>query len=83
MPSGTSTPAGLPGSPTWQHQRDTYGPDAAYDDFVTAFDEGAAGADMAAIAAVARDAGAGYDDIVAKNANPQAVHLSWSSGLVR
>jgi alpha-L-fucosidase len=27
---------------TWRHQRDTYGPDATYDDFVTTFDEGTA-----------------------------------------
>jgi alpha-L-fucosidase len=57
----------LPGSPTWHHQRDTYGLEATYDDFVTAFDEGTAGADMAAIAAVCRDAGAGYVVLTAKH----------------
>jgi alpha-L-fucosidase len=39
----------LEGSPTWQHQRDTYGPDATHDDFVATFDSGTADADMDAI----------------------------------
>ena len=42
----------LEGSPTWCHQRDTYGPDATYDDFVATFDSGTAEADMDAIAAI-------------------------------
>lgn len=57
----------LSGSPTWRHQRETYGPDAAYDDFVDPFDRGTAAADMAAIAAACRDAGAGYVVLTAKH----------------
>ena len=57
----------IPGSPTWQHQRETYGPDAAYDDFVKPFDDGTAHTDMDAIAAVCRDAGAGYVVLTTKH----------------
>lgn len=57
----------LVGSPTWRHQRETYGPDAGYDDFVAPFDDGATGADMDAIARVCRDAGAGYVVLTAKH----------------
>ena len=57
----------IEGSPTWQHQRDTYGPDATYDDFVPVFDDGTAGADMDAIAEVCRDAGAGYVVLTTKH----------------
>jgi alpha-L-fucosidase len=57
----------LPGSPTWQHQRDTYGPTATYDDFVAPFDAGTAGADMDAIAGVCRDAGAQYVVLTTKH----------------
>lgn len=57
----------LAGSPTWHHQRDTYGPDATYDDFVAPFDEGTAAADMAAIADVCRGAGAGYVVLTTKH----------------
>ncbi|MGI9163932.1 MAG: alpha-L-fucosidase, partial [Mycobacterium sp.] len=57
----------IEGSPTWQHQRDTYGPDATYDDFIPAFNDGTAGADMEAIAAVCRDAGAGYVVLTTKH----------------
>ena len=57
----------LTGSPTWRHQRETYGPDATYDDFVDPFDRGTAEADMAAIAAACRDAGAGYVVLTAKH----------------
>ncbi len=57
----------LQGSPTWIHQRQTYGPDAEYDDFVAPFDDGAEGADMDAIAAVCRDAGAGYVVLTTKH----------------
>lgn len=57
----------LTGSPTWHHQRDTYGPEATYDDFVPAFDQGTATADMAAIAATCQDAGAGYVVLTAKH----------------
>ncbi|MGV0990725.1 MAG: alpha-L-fucosidase [Mycobacterium sp.] len=57
----------IEGSPTWQHQRDTYGPEATYDDFVPVFDDGTAGADMDAIASVCRDAGAGYVVLTTKH----------------
>ena len=57
----------LEGSPTWHHQRDTYGPSATYDDFVPVFDEGTAAADMDAIAATCRDAGAGYVVLTTKH----------------
>ena len=57
----------LEGSPTWSHQRDTYGLDATYDDFVAIFDTGTAAADMDAIAAVCRDAGAGYVVLTTKH----------------
>jgi alpha-L-fucosidase len=57
----------LQGSPTWHHQRETYGPDATYDDFIVPFDDGATGADMDAIAAVCRDAGAGYVVLTTKH----------------
>ncbi|MGD9619331.1 MAG: alpha-L-fucosidase [Mycolicibacterium sp.] len=57
----------LRGSPTWHHQRETYGPGATYDDFVAAFDAGSAEADMDAIAATCRDAGAGYVVLTTKH----------------
>jgi len=57
----------LEGSPTWSHQRDTYGLDATYDDFVAIFDTGTAAADMDAIAAICRDAGAGYVVLTTKH----------------
>ena len=57
----------IEGSPTWHHQRDTYGPDATYDDFVPVFDDGTAAADMDAIAEVCRDAGAGYVVLTTKH----------------
>lgn len=57
----------LRGSPTWVYHRETYGPDADYDDFVPEFDDGTAGADMDAIAAVCRDAGAGYVVLTTKH----------------
>lgn len=57
----------IQGSPTWYHHRDTYGPEADYDDFVPVFDEGTATADMAAIAATCRDAGARYVVLTTKH----------------
>lgn len=57
----------LRGSPTWVYHRETYGPDADYDDFVPEFDDGTAGADIDAIAAVCRDAGAGYVVLTTKH----------------
>ena len=57
----------LDGSPTWHHQRETYGPGAVYDDFVAPFDDGSEHADMAAIAETCRDAGAGYVVLTTKH----------------
>jgi alpha-L-fucosidase len=57
----------LEGSPTWRHQRETYGPDADYDDFIGPFNDGTATADMDAIAQVCRQAGAGYVVLTAKH----------------
>jgi alpha-L-fucosidase len=57
----------LEGSATWQHQRDTYGPDATYDDFVAPFDAGTSAADMDAIAAACKDAGARYVVLTTKH----------------
>jgi alpha-L-fucosidase len=57
----------LVGSPTWHHQRNTYGPDATYDDFIAPFDDGTVNADMDAIAGACRDAGAGYVVLTTKH----------------
>lgn len=57
----------LTGSPTWVHQRETYGSAATYDDFVPPFDRDSATADMATIAAVCREAGAGYVVLTTKH----------------
>ncbi len=57
----------IEGSPTWKHQRDTYGPDATYDDFRAPFDDATASADLAAIAATCRDAGARYVVLTTKH----------------
>jgi alpha-L-fucosidase len=57
----------LEGSPTWRHQRETYGPDADYDDFIGPFNDGTATADMEAIAQVCHQAGAGYVVLTAKH----------------
>jgi len=57
----------IEGSPTWHHQRDTYGPDATYDDFVEPFDDGTAGTDMQYIADTCRDAGARYVVLTTKH----------------
>lgn len=57
----------LEGSPTWQHQRDTYGPDATYDDFVPTFDEASSAADLDAIAGICSDAGARYVVLTTKH----------------
>ena len=57
----------LEGSATWHHQRDTYGPDATYDDFRAPFDEGTAHADVDAIAGICRDAGARYVVLTTKH----------------
>jgi len=57
----------LVGSPTWVHQRETYGPTATYDDFVPQFDRGSTTADMEAIATACREAGAGYVVLTTKH----------------
>jgi alpha-L-fucosidase len=57
----------LVGSPTWTHQRETYGTAATYDDFVPTFDNATATADMDAIAAVCHEAGAGYVVLTTKH----------------
>ena len=54
------------GSPTWRHHRETYG-DADYDIFRAPFDRGSAGADMDALAGVAREAGADYVVLTTKH----------------
>jgi alpha-L-fucosidase len=59
--------AEIEGSPTWQHHRDTWGADFAYDDFVPLFDAGTADADLDAIAAVCRQAGARYVVLTTKH----------------
>jgi alpha-L-fucosidase len=69
----------LTGSPTWRHQRDTYGPAATYDDFIGPFDDGTATADMDAIARVCREAGAGYVVLTTKHHDGFCL---WPSGLV-
>ena len=57
----------IPGSPTQQHHRATYGADFSYDDFVPMFDAGTAACDLDAIAALAEGAGAGYVVLTSKH----------------
>ena len=57
----------IPGSPTWQHHRETYGESFGYDDFRTAFDSESADADLESLAAVCRDAGARYVVLTTKH----------------
>lgn len=69
----------LEGSPTWRHQRETYGPDATYDRFIAPFDDGTGGADLATIAEICRAAGARYVVLTAKHHDgfclwPTALH---------
>jgi len=66
----------LEGSPTWRHQRQTYGPDADYDDFIGPFDDGTATADMDAIAQVCRQAGAGYAVVSPSATAPSTPYFS-------
>lgn len=68
----------IPGSPTWAHHRATYGADAAYDDFIPAFDQASAAADLAAIAELAAAAGARYLVLTAKHADGFAL---WPSAV--
>jgi alpha-L-fucosidase len=57
----------LPGSPTRRHHDETYGPDFAYDGFVPLFEKASEGSDLAALAAVCRDAGARYVVLTTKH----------------
>lgn len=54
-------------SPTWQHQRDAYGPDATYDDFRPEFDAATAAADLDALARTCQLAGARYVVLTTKH----------------
>jgi alpha-L-fucosidase len=56
----------IDGSPTQVHHRETYG-DAPYDDFVSAFDDASASADLDALAGVCKDAGARYVVLTTKH----------------
>jgi alpha-L-fucosidase len=55
------------GSPTDHHHRQTYGRDYPYDNFVEAFDEASARADLDALAGLCQEAGAGYVVLTAKH----------------
>jgi alpha-L-fucosidase len=57
----------IKGSPTREHHLQTYGPDFAYDDFIPEFDSGTAGADLDALAALCKDAGAKYAVLTTKH----------------
>jgi alpha-L-fucosidase len=57
----------IPGSPTQEHHRETYGDDYPYDNFVDPFNEASAGADLDALAELCRQAGAGYVVLTAKH----------------
>jgi alpha-L-fucosidase len=59
----------IEGSPTWDHHRETYGADFAYDDFIPTFDAASAEADIDAIAALAHEAGAGYVVLTSKHSD--------------
>ena len=56
----------LTDSPTYRHHQTTYG-GAPYDDFVSAFDEGSSGADLDALAAICKGAGANYVVLTTKH----------------
>ncbi|MCC5952976.1 MAG: alpha-L-fucosidase [Acidimicrobiia bacterium] len=57
----------LEGSPTWTHHRQTYGESFTYDDFIPAFDEGSASADLDGIAELCATAGARYVVLTTKH----------------
>ena len=57
----------VPGSPTAEHHRRTYGRDFVYDDFIPTFDDGANDADLAAIAGLCAQAGARYVVLTTKH----------------
>jgi alpha-L-fucosidase len=57
----------LKGSPTWNHQRETYGPDATYDDFREAFNRDSRDADLDALASLIESSGARYAVLTTKH----------------
>lgn len=57
----------IEGSPTWEHHRQTYGPDTPYDSFVEPFNAGSRGADLDALASLCRAAGARYVVLTTKH----------------
>lgn len=57
----------IEGSPTWQHHRETYGADFAYDQFVPMFNAGANSADLDGLAELCAEAGAGYVVLTTKH----------------
>ena len=69
----------LPDSPTRRHHDETFGPDFPYDGFVALFEKASSEADMAALAAVCRQAGARYVVLTTKHHDgyclwPTALH---------
>jgi alpha-L-fucosidase len=57
----------VPGSPTWRHHRETYGPDYPYDNFVPKFNEAARRWDPNEWASLFKQAGARYVVPVSKH----------------
>lgn len=57
----------IDGSPTQEHHRRTYGSDFTYDDFIPEFDAGSSAADLDAVAALCRSAGARYVVLTTKH----------------
>jgi len=57
----------LKGSPTWNHQRETYGPDATYDDFREEFNRDSRDADLDALASLIESSGARYAVLTTKH----------------
>lgn len=57
----------LEGSPTWHHQRETYGPDATYDDFREDFDRESREADLDGLAGIIESSGARYAVLTTKH----------------
>ncbi|MCB0901326.1 MAG: alpha-L-fucosidase [Actinobacteria bacterium] len=57
----------IQGSPTWEHHRQTYGPDFPYDGFASIFNEHSSQADLDALAEVCASAGAQYVVLTTKH----------------
>ena len=57
----------IQGSPTWEHHRQTYGPDFPYDGFASIFNEHSSQADLDALAEVCVSAGAQYVVLTTKH----------------